>query len=283
MPSPSVASTEVLKFKGKEQQEQSDLLAVEEPMEIRLGYGKGVSRKQKTVSVTMRTPGNDFELAVGFLYTEGILTERSQVDHIRYCFDNTDQEQENIVRVELREGIEPNLDSLERNFYMNSSCGVCGKASIESIETTANCPVIPKGSPKVSSEIFQALPERLRQEQLVFEHTGGLHAVGIFTAEGELLYMREDVGRHNAFDKAVGAAFLEEKLPLFNQVALVSGRASFELVQKSVMAGIPILAAIGAPSSLAVDLSKQFGTSLIGFLKQDKMNLYTNPHRIQNS
>lgn len=281
MSSPSVAHTEVSRFKESKTEIESDLLAVEEPMEIRLGYGKGAGRKQKTVSVTMRTPGHDFELAVGFLYTEGILSSRDEVDHIRYCFDDGEQEQENIVRVELREDIEPNLDKLQRNFYMSSSCGVCGKASIESIETTNNCPILPKNSPLVSAEWIQSLPEQLRQAQLVFEHTGGLHAVGLFSSDGKLLYLREDVGRHNAFDKTIGAAFLEDRLPLFDAVALVSGRASFELVQKAVMGGIPIMAAIGAPSSLAVQLAKDFNLSLIGFLKSNRMNLYTGKQRIQ--
>ncbi len=281
MASPSVAHTTVSRFNKKIPELESDLLAVEEPMEVRLGYGKGANRKQKTVSVTMRTPGHDFELAVGFLYTEGILSSKDEVDHIRYCFDESDQEQENIVRVELREDVEPDLDGLERNFYMTSSCGVCGKASIESIETTKNCPILPKENPVVSADWIQSLPEQLRQAQLVFEHTGGLHAVGLFSSTGELLYMREDVGRHNAFDKTVGAAFLEGRLPLSDSVALVSGRASFELVQKAIMGGIPIMAAIGAPSSLAAQLASDFNLSLVGFLKSDRMNLYTAKQRIQ--
>ncbi len=276
----SVSAFPINRYEGKQFAEVNDLIAVEEPLEIRLYHGKGADRREKSVSVTMRTPGHDFELAAGFLFTENILKSADQIDHIRYCYDGKEEEQDNIVRVELGEDVEPNLGGADRNFYTTSSCGVCGKASIEAIETTAQCDVLPSLNRPIDSELIRELPEKLRGDQLVFEHTGGLHAVGIFDMQGEPIILREDVGRHNAFDKTVGAALMDGKLPLESNIALVSGRASFELVQKNIMAGIPVMAAIGAPSSLAIELAQSFNLTLIGFLKRDKFNIYSGAHRI---
>ena len=278
----SVAATEVERFEDGSFQKKPDLLAVEEPLEIRLGHGKGADRKQKKVSVTMRTPGNDFELAVGFLFSEGIIPGMSVVDHIRYCINKeSGEEEENIVRVELKEDFELKWES-DRNFYTTSSCGVCGKASIESVETSASCSILENGVPQVEMDILRSLPKKLRSDQNVFEHTGGLHAVAAFNTNGELLMMREDVGRHNALDKLIGAAQIAE-MDLSQCILLLSGRASFELIQKSVMAQIPVVAAIGAPSSLAVNLAQNFHMTLIGFLKKDRFNIYSDFGRIRKN
>ena len=274
-----VATTRVTRRTPHESLDRPDLLAVEEPLEIRLGYGKGAERKQQSVAVTMRTPGNDFELAAGFLFTEGILHHNHQVGHIRYCEDIDHPEaKDNIVRIELNESEEVDSAKFTRNFYTTSSCGVCGKASIESIEQ--NCQALAPG-PEIDVNVFFGLGEKLREEQAVFEHTGGLHAAALFSAEGEFLHLREDVGRHNALDKLIGAQFLTEKLPLSQSVLLLSGRISFELVQKAVMAGIPVVCAVGAPSSLAVQTANKFGMTLIGFLKPDKLNIYSDFNRIK--
>lgn len=263
-------------------EETPDLVAVEEPLEIRLGYGPATDRQQRSVSVTMRTPGHDFELALGFLFTEGIVQHPEQVQTIRYCVDLGRQDAaENIVRVELRPDVAVNLSGLERNFYMTSSCGVCGKASIEAIHTLA-CPVLPTSAAPIDPAVIHTLPDTLREAQRVFAYTGGLHAAGLFDQSGQLLLLREDVGRHNALDKLIGAALSEPALHQANatHMVLVSGRLSFELVQKTLMAGIPTLAAVGAPSSLAVTTAAEFGMTLIGFVRNGRYNIYTAPERI---
>jgi FdhD protein len=253
-----------------------DSLATEEPMEIRVISGG----KRQTVAVTMRTPGADFELAAGFLYGEGIVSSRDDVKKISYCVDpEVDAEQQyNIVNVELREGREFDLRPLERHFYTTSACGVCGKASLEQLELRG-CPVIGPG-PEVSAETLYALPGRLREAQGLFEATGGLHAAALFDAGGELVALREDVGRHNATDKLVGWALLEGKLPLADHIAMVSGRSSFEILQKSLVAGAPIVCAVSAPSSLAVDVAREFGMTLVGFLRGRRFNVYAGNERI---
>jgi FdhD protein len=252
---------------------QPDVLAVEEPLEIRLGYDAGGRRAHSAVSVTMRTPGNDVELAVGFLFTEGIVARPDQVADSHGC------DRANVVRVDLRPGTPVDLARLERHFYTSSSCGVCGKASLEAVRVaTAHRAV--EGRPVVEARVIRRLPEVLRAAQTVFNRTGGLHASALFDARGELLSLREDVGRHNALDKLIGAEFLAGRTPLVDNVLLVSGRASFELVQKAAVAGIPILAAVGAPSSLAVRLAQEHGLTLIGFVRDKHFNIYTGAERI---
>jgi FdhD protein len=255
-----------------------DSLATEEPMEIRLVSGGA----RQTVAVTMRTPGADFELAAGFLYGEGIVSAPEDVKKISYCVDpDLDAEQQyNIVNVELRGDRDYDLRSLERHFYTTSACGVCGKASLEQLELRG-CPVIPSG-PEVSAEVVYSLPEKLREAQGLFEATGGLHAAALFDAEGELVALREDVGRHNATDKLVGWALLEGRLPLSGQIVMVSGRSSFEILQKCLTAGVPIVCAVSAPSSLAVDVARQFGMTLVGFLRGTRFNVYSGYERIRS-
>jgi len=250
-----------------------DLLAIEEPLEIRIG--------DKTISLTMRTPGHDFELAAGFLFTEGILTGAHQILHIRRSEIRSNPRQTgNSVTVELNPGVEVDFDRLQRHFYTTSSCGVCGKASIEALQTQG-CPRLPHNQPVVNPAIIHRLPETLRREQAVFERTGGLHAAALFDAHGKLLLLREDVGRHNAVDKLIGAEMLAQHTPLDNRILLVSGRASFELAQKALMASIPILAAVGAPSSLAVETAQRFNMTLLGFVRDQRFNIYSGASRIQ--
>jgi FdhD protein len=254
-----------------------DTLATEEPMEIRLLAGQTT----QTVAVTMRTPGADFELAAGFLYGEGIIDSPDDVQKISYCIDSDlDTEQRyNIVNVELRGGHEFDLRPLERHFYTTSACGVCGKASLEQLELRG-CPVMTAG-PEVSAEVINTLPEKLREAQGLFDATGGLHAAALFDDKGELIALREDVGRHNATDKLVGWALLEGRLPLTDHIVMVSGRSSFEILQKSLAAGAPVVCAISAPSSLAVDVAKQFGMTLVGFLRGGRFNVYAGSERIK--
>jgi FdhD protein len=254
-----------------------DTLATEEPMEIRLLAGQTT----QTVAVTMRTPGSDFELAAGFLYGEGIIDSPDDVQKISYCVDSDlDAEQRyNIVNVELRGGREFDLRPLERHFYTTSACGVCGKASLEQLELRG-CPVMQAG-PEIPAEIINALPEKLREAQGLFDATGGLHAAALFDSKGELLALREDVGRHNATDKLVGWALLEGRLPLSDHIVLVSGRSSFEILQKCLTAGVPVVCAISAPSSLAVDVAREFGMTLVGFLRGGRFNVYAGSDRIR--
>jgi FdhD protein len=262
------ARRSVLRIRDGRVSRRSDTLTVEEPMELRVGG--------RAMTVTMRTPGDDFDLAAGFLVGEGVVRSASDIAGIRYCAGRTDDGTNtyNIVDVVLAAGVPQPDVSLERNFYTTSSCGLCGKSSLEAIATTA--PWRLADDPlRVTPETLALLPERLREAQRVFDRTGGLHAAGLFTAEGELLCAREDVGRHNAVDKAIGHALRSGMLPLRETILMVSGRASFELVQKAVMAGIPLLAAVSAPSSLAVDLAADQGLTLVGFLRGDSMNVYT--------
>jgi FdhD protein len=269
----SILTIPVQKVEGQSSTQYQDLLAVEEPLEIRIGA--------RTVSITMRTPGNDFELAAGFLFTEGILQDSRQILRIHYSkSDGNPRQASNSVTVELATGVEIDFERLERHFYTTSSCGVCGKASIEALEMQ-NCPVLPRDSPKVAPAVIHRLPEILRSQQAVFEHTGGLHAAALFNAVGELVLLREDIGRHNAVDKLIGAEMLANHTPLDRHVILVSGRASFELVQKALMAGIPILAAVGAPSSLAVETAQRFNMTLAGFVRGGRFNIYSGASRIQ--
>jgi FdhD protein len=252
-----------------------DLLAAEEPLEIRLRCGDDDGpRGDRAVSVTMRTPGHDRELAVGFLFAEGIVTAREQVLAVHACKSGS------VARVRLRPGVEVDLGRLERHFCATSSCGVCGKSSLEAVRVATHARPI-DGRPVVEPAAIRRLPEMLRAAQVVFDRTGGLHAAALFDAAGNLLSLREDVGRHNAVDKLIGAQFLAGRTPLSDDVMLVSGRASFELVQKAAVAGLPILAAVGAPSSLAVELAREHGLTLIGFVRPDGFNVYSGADRVR--
>jgi FdhD protein len=252
---------------------QADVLAAEEPLEIRLGCDDDGRRVHRAVSVTMRTPGNDAELAVGFLFTEGIVHSQQQVSRVDSCRGDS------VVRVELTRGVAVDLTRLERHFYATSSCGVCGKASLEALRVYPRLRV-PKRRLVVDPAVIHGLPEAVRARQAVFDRTGGLHAAALFDAHGSLLGLYEDVGRHNALDKLIGAEFLAGRMPLQDTVLLLSGRVSFELVQKAAVAGIPILAAVGAPSSLAVSLAQEIGLTVIGFVRTDRFNIYTGAERL---
>lgn len=266
----------VWKISGNQGGFRRDLLATEEPMEIRIV----TQSARRTVAVTMRTPGNDFELAAGFLFSEGVIASRDDLTQISYCVDaGVDEAQQyNIVNVGIRQDVTPDLAPLERHFYTNSSCGVCGKASLEALQI-ANVPGIPNG-PELQMNVLYSLPDRLQRAQGVYQKTGGLHAAALFDTNGNLVALREDVGRHNALDKLIGWALLEGTLPLSEYVLLVSGRTSFEIMQKSLMAGIPIVGAISAPSSLAVDLAREFDITLVGFLREERCNVYAGHRRI---
>ncbi len=261
---------------------REDVLAVEEPLEIRLLPPDGGPLTR--VAVTMRTPGHDFELAAGFLYTEGILQHPDQIRSISYCTDPAldSAQQYNIVNVVLRSGTPYDPERLRRNFYTTSSCGVCGKASIEAIHVRGICPVADDAL-VVDAGTIGRLGEGLRQSQALFAKTGGLHAAGLFDAGGTVLATREDVGRHNAVDKLVGWAFLGRQLPLRRHMMMVSGRASFEIMQKAAAAGIPIVAAVSAPSSLACDVAEAFCMTLVGFARGARFSIYAGAHRIRFS
>jgi len=258
---------------------RDDVLAVEEPLEIRL-YPSG-GRAHTQVSVTMRTPGHDFELACGFLFTEGILGTPDQVDHINYCADRSldSAQRYNIVNVYVRPGVPFDRERLRRNFYASSSCGVCGKASIEAVRVQGIRPILHDGL-VVDGAVFARASAGLREGQTVFEKTGGLHAAALFDGAGRLLAIREDVGRHNAVDKLIGHAFLDRALPLSRCFLMVSGRTSFEIMQKAAAGGVPLVAGISAPSSLACDVARAFGMTLVGFVRGDRFSVYAGAHRI---
>ncbi|MBU6535219.1 formate dehydrogenase accessory sulfurtransferase FdhD [Streptomyces sp. NPDC057245] len=251
-----------------------DTLVAEEPLEIRLNG--------KPLAITMRTPGDDFALAAGFLVSEGVLAEQGDLQNIVYCAGATvdGSNTYNVVDVRTTPGVRIPDITLERNVYTTSSCGLCGKASLDAVRTTARWPIADTPPVSVTPELLADLPDRLRASQRVFDRTGGLHAAALFTEDGELVDVREDVGRHNAVDKLVGRALQHGNLPLSRSVLLVSGRASFELAQKAVMAGIPVLAAVSAPSSLAVDLAAETGLTLVGFLRGSSMNVYAGGDRV---
>ena len=280
MPENAVKRLPIIKVTDEENIKTSDALATEEPLEIRLEYGPADERKVQNVSVTMRTPGDDAELALGFLFTEGIIKNSTDIVSADHCFIACADNKENVIQLSLREDVIPNLRNTERNFYTTSSCGVCGKASINSIRTVSAFEHNKSDENQISAEMLYLLPAILQKRQEVFADTGGLHASALFDADGELVLVREDVGRHNALDKLIGAALNEQMLPLGKHVLLLSGRASFELVQKAAMAGINIIAAVGAPSSLAVQLAEEFNITLVGFLRGKRFNIYTQPQRI---
>ena len=260
---------------------QPDCLAVEEPMEIRLGFGPSKERQHQNISVTMRTPGDDFDLAAGFLLTEGLIQEPKDIADIQFCGPPAPHRAtSNIVRIELPDGAEPELGSLQRHFFMSSSCGLCGKASLDAL-TVQGLKAPPAKSPIVRMSLLMDLPERLRAAQQIFDRTGGLHAAGLFNPQGDLKYLREDVGRHNAVDKLAGA-FLRDGIaaPLIDTILVLSGRISFELLQKALVMGCSIIVAVGAPSSLAVQMAERFGLTLVGFVRDGRCNVYAGAHRI---
>ncbi len=256
-----------------------DTVATEEPLEIRLRAGS----ERRTIAITMRTPGNDFELAAGFLAGEGVVAGLASMSGISYCVDaDVDAEQRyNIVNVDLARAHLPELDTLERHFLTSSACGICGSASIAALADRGLVPV--ETNLRVAAATVVALPERLRAAQRVFTKTGGLHAAGLFDRTGTALAVREDVGRHNAVDKLIGWSIMERVGPLADRILMVSGRTSYEIVQKAATAGIPVVCAVSAPSSLAVDLARAFGVTLIGFVRGDRFNIYTHPDRIETA
>jgi len=271
---PSVQSRIIQAVRGAERHDVDDCVAVEEPLEIRVAR-EGEGGSGRAVSITMRTPGHDRELAAGFLYGEGLIRDRSDVVAIAPCGQSG-----NVIRVELPRGSTLDLSRLERNFYTSSSCGVCGKASIEAVtETVPSCAV--ESDLRVDAALLPSLAGRARSAQQAFDQTGGLHAATLFDANGTLLASYEDVGRHNAMDKLVGSLFMAGGLPASRNLLLLSGRASFELLQKAMAAGIPVVVAMGAPSSLAVELAERAGITLAGFLRASSYNVYTHPARLR--
>lgn len=271
---------DVSKVHGTRQISQSDSVAVEEPLEIQLCAPSAEDSAAKSISITMRTPGNDAELSVGFLFTEGIVGSAAEVASVRHCGDaDPDTGFRNVIRVELEPHVRVDLSRLQRHFYTTSSCGVCGKASLTALRVAGQKPMTDVTT-VFSRDGLIAAPDKLRVRQEVFSTTGGLHAAAAFSADGEITLVREDVGRHNAVDKVVGALLLSNRLPARDQGLLVSGRASFELMQKALVAGFPLLAAVGAPSSLAVSLAKEFDMTLVGFLRRGNFNIYSRPERL---
>ncbi len=274
-----VQAVEIVRIGPQAPETKPDLVVSEEPLEIRLGHGPVDNRQQFSLSVTMRTPGNDEALCLGFLYTEGIINTMDEVISVKYCDDlGRNEGMENLMRVELKPFVEIDNEQFKRNFYTTSSCGVCGKASIDAIKVS--CEALSSTSIQVGKEVLFSLPDRLRASQNVFKHTGGLHAAGLFDVHGELIVHHEDVGRHNALDKLIGSGFIKGSLPFSDSILVLSGRISFELVQKALRAGIQIIAAVGAPSSLAVNLAEEFGMTLVGFLKADRFNIYAGKERV---
>ena len=268
----NLTPTKVVAINDGVRSERPDTLATEEPMEIRAG---GPGQEAASVAVTMRTPGGDFELAVGFLFTEGLIAP-GDVRRVAYCDDLDDEEQRyNVVTVTLERPFDH--AALRRNFYATSSCGICGKAALDDV--AVHCEVVAPGL-AVPAGVLVSLPDRLRARQKVFDRTGGLHAAGLFTPDGELVSLREDVGRHNAVDKVIGEQVLEGGVPLADRVLQVSGRLSFEIVQKAAVAGIPIVSAVSAPSSLAVSAGDRFGVTVVGFVRDGRCNVYTHAARV---
>lgn len=274
-------AVDINKVQGGANTPQPDHVAVEEPLEIRLGYSTPEGRASRSVSITMRTPGNDQELAAGFLFTEAIIHSASDVASIEVCGPPApDSGNHNVIRVELAADVEVDLGRLQRHFYTTSSCGVCGKTSLDALRVAGAEPAADSG-PVFSREMLTGIPDALRAAQHTFEATGGLHAAAAFNSKGDLLVTMEDVGRHNAVDKVIGSLLLNNDLPAKEMGLMVSGRASFELLQKTLVAGIPLLAAVSAPSSLAVQLAREFNMTLVGFLRGETFNIYSGEQRIR--
>ncbi len=269
----TVTPTRALAWRDGKVIERPERMATEEPMEIRAG---GPGQEPASVAVTMRTPGHDFELAAGFMVGEGLIHTRDEVTSVRYCDLPPDQTQlYNIVTVSLTRPFDPG--GAERRFYTTSSCGICGKASLDQVEV--HCSAIPAGEPLPASVVV-SLPDTLQQAQRIFEQTGGLHAAGLFDRSGKVIAVREDVGRHNVVDKLVGRALLAGELPLSDKVLMLSGRVSFELVQKAAVAGLPVICAVSAPSSLAVEAADRLGLAVVGFVRGRGFNVYCHPERV---
>lgn len=275
-----VANREITKIVGQEPQQMKDLLVVEEPLEIRLGLSEADKGGYESVAVTMRTPGQDEALAAGFLFTEGMINDAAQILGFEQVTTRWTAARENVLLVKLEEGSAGIIKKVKRNFLTTSACGVCGKASIEAVHTRSSYEIA-EGYPLVKASTLHSLPALISGHQSVFDCTGGLHAAALFDASGRLQLLCEDIGRHNAVDKVIGTAFLGNGLPLSEHILLVSGRAGFELVQKAVMAGIPLMAAVGAPSSLAVQLAEEAGMTLIGFLRNGQFNIYCGAERVR--
>lgn len=276
---PSTRRVPVTRVDGTNKTAEHDSLAVEEPLEIQLS---SLSGRRRTVSITMRTPGNDIELAAGFLFTEALLHHSSEILSFEHCGQNPhDPSLQNVLRLSLAGSADMDDVRLDRNFYTTSSCGVCGKTSIDALRAVSTFDLKSDSKP-VAAGVITQLPEKLRASQVTFARTGGLHAAGLFSKDGELLAVYEDVGRHNALDKVVGSRFLANMLPLSGTIVMLSGRASFELVQKGVMAGVSIMAAIGAPSTLAVELAQSTGMTLIGFVRDARFNIYCGDERVRD-
>ena len=283
MDNPGVIPVKVKRISDSGSTIQSDSLAIEEPLEIRLGYMRDSNQLHRNLSITMRTPGQDTELATGFLFTEGVISSKNQIETIEYPYQAEGEvKTDNTILINLKENVVFDFKRIERHFYTTSSCGVCGKASLEALNLR-ECPVLPRGTPVISAETIHRLPEILRERQTVFSSTGGLHAAALFDDQGNLLDLQEDVGRHNAVDKLIGAQILKGNLPLHDNLMLVSGRTSFEILQKALAASIPIVAAVGAPSSLAVELANTFKMTLLGFVRNERFNIYSEAQRINDT
>lgn len=279
VPRRRIARLRVTRLREGSPSTRQDVVAVEEPLEIRVRFTDGDEWRTRSVSVTMRTPGDDFELAAGFLFAEGLVADRRDIQEISYC-SGDEQQEYNLLEVRLAPDAFFDAGLLNRNFYMTSSCGVCGKASLEAIEVQG-CAPIADGTMSVRADVLTRLPDALRVAQPVFEKTGGIHASALFDVQGRLLALREDVGRHNALDKLIGREFLSGRLPLADRIVLVSGRTSFELLQKATMAGVPVVVAVGAPSSLAVELARRFNVTLVGFTRATGFNVYAGRARVR--
>jgi FdhD protein len=275
-----VAHTDILKYKNGEISPESDLLAVEEPLEIRIGFGKPQERQQMSLVTTMRTPtGHDFELVIGFLFSENIISQYSDIQSIKYCTDTGKQSENNIIRVELMPEIDFQINAHERFFMANSSCGVCGKASIEQLEKRCHS-ILNHENITFDGNKLLVFSQKIIEHQKIFQFTGGLHAAALFDLEGNLLLLREDVGRHNACDKLIGATILS-KIDFSDKILFMTSRASFELVQKAVIAGIPIMVSVGSATNLAVNTAKQYNLTLVSFVKNDSFNIHTANQRIK--
>jgi FdhD protein len=278
--SASSLATTVSKIRGDARRTVDDQVAVEEPLEIRLGFETPAGRSEQSVSITMRTPGHDAELATGFLFSEAIIRGASDIALVKACGTPApDSGNHNVIRVELESEVDVDLERLQRHFYTTSSCGVCGKTSLDSLRVVG-ARTQTTGDMIFPGDVIKAMPSKLRERQATFAATGGLHAAAAFNAKGDIVACHEDVGRHNAVDKVIGTLLTSDALPAAELGLIVSGRASFELMQKAVMAGMPLLAAVGAPSSLAVALAREFNVTLVGFLRGDSFNLYSAEERI---
>ncbi len=274
-PPGSAVGAEVLAVEGEGSERRGDDLVVEEPLEVRVIDERNGRRRRSPLAVTMRTPGHDLELAVGFLVSEGVIRDRREVAKVEHC---REEPAPNVVEVTLAPGVNFDAEALRRNVYTTSSCGICGRAALDRVRVA--CPRRPQGVARLAPAVLRSLPATLAEAQSLFARTGGLHATALFDAGGRLLLVREDVGRHNAFDKLLGALLHTGELPADDRLVLLSGRASYELVQKAVLGGIPVVAAVGAPSSLAVELATEYGITLIGFLRGDRFNVYSGTERL---